>query len=175
MALLEVKDLEIGYYYPLLQKLNFSLENEKKIVIKGFNGIGKSTLIKTLVGEIPSLGGSFKFAPNIKLIKILKNLHNYNQLHIKIVDRDDPSERLRNSYGYYSSYENDIHIVLDNRFFKSSLFGLKTNYNEIHVDDISILRVIYTFIHELMHFTCNNRYTQYIEIWKEHFNCYCFR
>lgn len=110
-----------------------------------------------------------KFAPNIKLIKILQNLHQYNQLHIKIVDRDDPSEKLRNSYGYYSSYDNDIHLVLDKRFFKSGMFGLSTDYNNINIDDISVLRVIYTCIHELMHFTCNNRYTQYNDIWKEPF------
>lgn len=65
--ILEVKDLEVGYYYPLLQKLNFSIENEKKIVIKGFNGIGKSTLMKTLIGQIPAISGTFKFAPNIKV------------------------------------------------------------------------------------------------------------
>lgn len=64
---LEVEDLEVGYYYPLLPKMNFLIENGQKIVITGFNGIGKSTLLKTLIGEIPSLSGKYNFADNIKI------------------------------------------------------------------------------------------------------------
>lgn len=63
-TVLEVKNFEIGYYYPLLPKLNFSINNKQRVAITGFNGIGKSTLIKTLIGEIKPLGGSFKFAQN---------------------------------------------------------------------------------------------------------------
>ena len=62
---LEVKDLEVGYYYPLLPKLHFVLEQNQRVVITGFNGIGKSTLLKTLVGEIPPISGSFEFARNV--------------------------------------------------------------------------------------------------------------
>lgn len=64
---LVVKNLEVGYYYPILPKLNFSIDGGQKIVITGFNGIGKSTLLKTLVGQIPSISGSFKFADNVKI------------------------------------------------------------------------------------------------------------
>lgn len=67
-VILEVKDLEVGYYYPLLPKMKFDIRNEEKIVITGFNGIGKSTLLKTLIGEIPSISGSFKFSEAIKKI-----------------------------------------------------------------------------------------------------------
>jgi len=62
---LEVKDLEVGYYYPLLPKLHFVLEQNQRVVITGFNGIGKSTLLKTLIGEIPSISGRFEFARNV--------------------------------------------------------------------------------------------------------------
>ncbi len=64
---LVVKKLEIGYYYPLLPKLNFEVASGQKIVITGFNGIGKSTLLKTLVGEIPAMGGGFHFADTIRI------------------------------------------------------------------------------------------------------------
>lgn len=64
---LSVKELEIGYDYPLLSKLDFKLESGQKIVITGFNGIGKSTLLKTLVKQIPAINGKFKFADNIKV------------------------------------------------------------------------------------------------------------
>lgn len=58
---LEITDLEIGYDYPLLSPLSFTLRKGEKIAIIGQNGIGKSTLIKTLLGEIPPLGGSFRW------------------------------------------------------------------------------------------------------------------
>jgi ATPase subunit of ABC transporter with duplicated ATPase domains len=60
------KDLEVGYYYPLLPKLNLSVSGGEKIVISGFNGIGKSTLIKTLIKEIPSISGDFEFSDQVK-------------------------------------------------------------------------------------------------------------
>ena len=63
--ILEVKDLEVGYYYPLLPKLHFVLEQNQRVVITGFNGIGKSTLLKTLIGEISPISGSFEFARNV--------------------------------------------------------------------------------------------------------------
>jgi ATPase subunit of ABC transporter with duplicated ATPase domains len=57
--ILDVENLEIGYSKKLLPPLNFRLYGQQKIVINGFNGIGKSTLIKTLTGLIPPLGGEF--------------------------------------------------------------------------------------------------------------------
>ncbi len=59
------KDLLIGYMSPLLQKLNFSLKAGEKMVITGFNGIGKSTLLKTLVGELSPLGGSVWYGETV--------------------------------------------------------------------------------------------------------------
>lgn len=64
---LSVKNLEVGYYYPILPKVNFSVEGGQKLVITGFNGIGKSTLLKTLIGEIPMISGTYKFADNVKI------------------------------------------------------------------------------------------------------------
>lgn len=64
---LEVTDLEVGYYYSLLPKLSFTVATGKKMVFTGFNGIGKSTLLKTLVGEIPALGGKFQFGERTKI------------------------------------------------------------------------------------------------------------
>ena len=54
---LEAENLEIGYTHALLPKLNFKLERGEKVAIVGMNGIGKSTLLKTLLGVIPPLGG----------------------------------------------------------------------------------------------------------------------
>ena len=52
------KDLVIGYDEPLSKPLNLKLEWKQKIVLTGANGIGKTTLLKSLLGLIPSLSGS---------------------------------------------------------------------------------------------------------------------
>lgn len=64
---LRVMNLEVGYYYPLLPKINFSITNRQKVVICGFNGIGKSTLLKTIIGELKKISGDIKFGENIKI------------------------------------------------------------------------------------------------------------
>ena len=51
------KDLVIGYDEPLSKPLNFEMERGKKIVLTGANGIGKSTLLKSLLGLIKPLSG----------------------------------------------------------------------------------------------------------------------
>jgi len=58
---LEAKDLLIGYEHPLLPQISFNLKWGEKMAITGFNGIGKTTLVKTLLGEIPALHGTFRF------------------------------------------------------------------------------------------------------------------
>lgn len=53
----QAKDLEIGYDEPLTKPLNISLERGKKIAIRGVNGLGKSTLLKTLLGILKPVNG----------------------------------------------------------------------------------------------------------------------
>lgn len=54
---IEVKDLVIGYDEPLTRQLNFHVERNTKIAIKGVNGLGKSTLLKTLLGIQEPISG----------------------------------------------------------------------------------------------------------------------
>ena len=63
---LKVKELEIGYE-KVLQKISFELYRGDKLAVIGENGIGKSTLLKTLTGKIESLGGSFELGHNVFL------------------------------------------------------------------------------------------------------------
>jgi len=62
-----VKHLAVGYHYPVLSDIDFSIKGGQKVVITGFNGIGKSTLLKTLIGQIPSMQGHFKFSDQVTL------------------------------------------------------------------------------------------------------------
>lgn len=54
----ETKNLIIGYEEPLSSPLNLAMERGTKIVLTGANGIGKTTLLKSILGLIPPLSGS---------------------------------------------------------------------------------------------------------------------
>ena len=60
-----VKHLSVGYQYPILSNLNFTVSGGQKVVITGFNGIGKTTLLKTLVNKIPAINGAFHFSEQV--------------------------------------------------------------------------------------------------------------
>ncbi|MEA1883302.1 MAG: ABC-F family ATP-binding cassette domain-containing protein, partial [Thermotogota bacterium] len=64
---LQVQNLTIGYTEPLVSNLNFKLSNGQKAVITGFNGIGKTTLIKTLTGELKPIRGKHEFSDNCSI------------------------------------------------------------------------------------------------------------
>ena len=51
-------DLLIGYDEPLSSPLNLSMERGQKIALIGANGIGKTTLLKSILGLIPPLSGN---------------------------------------------------------------------------------------------------------------------
>ena len=53
----EAQNLQIGYNRPLLPEMNMLIERGDKIAIVGCNGVGKSTLLKTILGVIPPLDG----------------------------------------------------------------------------------------------------------------------
>lgn len=63
---LEVKDLEIGYDHPLC-KVDVEVLQSQRIAIIGPNGMGKSTLMKTLMEQIPALAGSFLLGHQIEV------------------------------------------------------------------------------------------------------------
>jgi len=53
----QTEDLVIGYDKPLSRPLTLSMERGQKIALVGANGIGKTTLLKSIIGEIPPLSG----------------------------------------------------------------------------------------------------------------------
>ncbi len=64
---LSVKNLAIGYHSPILTNIDFTIRGGEKVVITGFNGIGKSTLLKTLMGQVPTLHGAYNFSRQVSL------------------------------------------------------------------------------------------------------------
>lgn len=63
---IQTHDLVIGYEEPLSKPLNLVLERGQKIAIKGANGIGKSTLLKTMLGVIKPISGSVELDYNLE-------------------------------------------------------------------------------------------------------------
>ena len=63
---LELDSLKIGYDKPLAQ-VTMSVRRGDRVAIIGSNGTGKSTLMKTLVEQIPSLGGDYLFGHQIEV------------------------------------------------------------------------------------------------------------
>ena len=63
----ETKDLVIGYNEPLSKPVTLSMERGNKIALVGANGIGKTTLLKSILGLIPSLKGSCELGENLQI------------------------------------------------------------------------------------------------------------
>jgi len=63
----KTKDLVIGYDTPLSKPLNIEVERGEKIVLTGANGIGKSTLLKSLLGIIKPLSGEVNLGEYLEI------------------------------------------------------------------------------------------------------------
>lgn len=63
----ETKDLILGYDEALTKPLNFQLERNKKVALKGMNGVGKSTLLKTLLGIVKPFGGEVELGDYLEV------------------------------------------------------------------------------------------------------------
>ncbi|MCS6095975.1 ABC-F family ATP-binding cassette domain-containing protein [Shewanella baltica] len=72
---LSATDLLIGYSRPLLPTIALNISRGEKVLITGFNGIGKSTLLKTLVGELAPVAGQIAISTGVKLGYFEQELH----------------------------------------------------------------------------------------------------
>lgn len=73
-------NLGVGYDR-VLYKLNLYIRRGDKLGVIGPNGLGKSTILKTLVGLIPSLGGSFTVGYNVSIGYFDQNLAMLDEKH----------------------------------------------------------------------------------------------
>ena len=86
---LSVRNLKIGYDKELSQ-ISFELKKGDRLAIVGENGKGKSTLLKTLIGMIEPLGGSFTFGPNVEW--------GYFDQHKAVVNDADPEQTVLDNF-----------------------------------------------------------------------------
>ena len=92
---LDVKKLVIGYDEPLAE-VTFHLGKRERLAVIGENGKGKSTLLKTLVGEIPPLDGTARFGANVQF--------GYYDQQKAVVNDGDPYESILDNF--WNAYPN---------------------------------------------------------------------
>lgn len=109
---LKVKNLSIGYD-TVLSNMTFNVERGDKLGIIGMNGIGKSTLLKTLIGDIKPLGGKYVFGDRVDIgyfSQKLDNLDNENTIYEEI-DKEFPSmtpNEIRSLLGSFEFSGDDV-------------------------------------------------------------------
>lgn len=91
MSVISTHNLSIGYTKPLYKKLNLSSENGKLIALIGPNGVGKTTLIKTLSGLQRPLSGTIKL--NNAPIEELSNQNIAEQVSL-VLTNQSPSNTI---------------------------------------------------------------------------------
>src|SRR5262245_30841032 len=63
LTMLHVSSLHSGYQkIPVITGISFDVGDGEFVGVLGHNGMGKSTLLKTLVGQLPATGGRIEFA-----------------------------------------------------------------------------------------------------------------
>lgn len=60
-----IDELTVGYKESLITVRDLQIKKGEKIVITGADGIGKSTLVKTLLSAIPAISGKAQFSPQV--------------------------------------------------------------------------------------------------------------
>ena len=65
---LAVDHLAVGYEAtPVAQDLNLHVRRQEAIALVGPNGVGKTTLLKTLIGQLPALAGTYRFGAGVQI------------------------------------------------------------------------------------------------------------
>ncbi|MFR8034607.1 MAG: ABC-F family ATP-binding cassette domain-containing protein [Lachnospiraceae bacterium] len=93
----ETKDLVIGYEEPLSKPLNVAMERGQKIVLTGANGIGKTTLLRSILGQIAPLSGRVELGDYL--------LIGYFEQETAPGNTNTCLEELWSEYPSYSQYE----------------------------------------------------------------------
>lgn len=93
---IQAKELAIGYDH-VLSRVSFLLQKKERLAVIGENGKGKSTLLRTLIGELPSLGGEYKIGQNVEW--------GYFDQQKAVLDDADPEQTvLDNFWEMYPGY-----------------------------------------------------------------------
>ncbi|MGV3466161.1 MAG: ABC-F family ATP-binding cassette domain-containing protein [Heyndrickxia sp.] len=93
----ETTDLVIGYEEALSKPLNLRMERGQKIALVGANGIGKTTLLKSILGEIKPISGSVQLGDYL--------FTGYFEQEIKQANYNTCIEEVWNDFPSFTQYE----------------------------------------------------------------------
>lgn len=93
----EAKELVIGYDSPLSRPLDLRMERGQKIALVGANGIGKTTLLRSILGEIKALSGSVQLGENLEI--------GYFEQEAKDANYNTCIEEIWNEFPSYTQFE----------------------------------------------------------------------
>ncbi|PHF76617.1 ABC-F family ATP-binding cassette domain-containing protein [Priestia aryabhattai] len=93
----ETSDLVIGYEEPLSKPLNLKMERGQKIALVGANGIGKTTLLKSILGEIKPISGSVEKGDYQHI--------GYFEQEVKSANYNTCIEKAWNEFPHFTQYE----------------------------------------------------------------------
>lgn len=122
---LKVKNLLIGYTDPLVDPLNFVVSKGDKVAITGKNGIGKSTLIKTITNQIEALEGSFEWIDTTQMLYFEQEINlEEKYTPFELVHEQHTDYTKKDVYGVLASFGIDFEMA--NRPLKTLSGGEKT-------------------------------------------------
>lgn len=91
-VVLTVEEAAVGYDYQILSEpINLDIRKMNAVAIVGPNGIGKSTLIKSIVGQIPFIKGEARFGANVEV-------GYYDQTQSKLTPHNSVLDELWNDF-----------------------------------------------------------------------------
>lgn len=96
-VIFEAKGMVIGYEEPLSRPLDLYMERGQKIALTGANGIGKTTLIRSILGQIPALSGTVRMGESL--------FTGYYQQEIKEANYNTCIEEFWHDFQSYTQYE----------------------------------------------------------------------
>ncbi len=105
---LQANDIAIGYEEPVAKSINFRITRGESIALIGPNGIGKSTLLKTITDKLPAISGEFQFGANVMV-------GYYDQEQANLSSNKTVLNELWDDYPM--SQEKDIRSILGNFLF----------------------------------------------------------
>ncbi|QQE74893.1 ABC-F family ATP-binding cassette domain-containing protein [Brevibacillus composti] len=108
-VVMKAHNVSIGYPDAVLSRhLSFELEREERVALVGPNGIGKSTLLKTIVEQLPALSGNIQFGSNV-------TIGYYDQEHRNLNEQNTVLSEIWNEYPLM--LERDVRTLLGNFLF----------------------------------------------------------
>jgi len=76
---LVTRDLQLGYDRPLIECPDLLLLRTERAALLGPNGCGKTTFLKTLLGEVPALRGDFRIGTNVQVAYFAQGHEDLNE------------------------------------------------------------------------------------------------